>query len=208
MGHSISGIYALYYANRYGEELEGVIGIDTSVPSMDQNIPKEMQTAEDMIPYIVRFKQKTGMLRLSLWLQRGNQGGNGELNCLSDSESKMRKWYMMCRWLNKTMMNEVKNTPNNMEKSSDLKFPGRIPVLFLLAERNTERIPGWEELHRNIIEERFFSHVEVFDGDHYLYHSKGKEIAEIASKWVEKVKKERKRGEHDYTASGEDDDWR
>lgn len=115
---------------------------------------------------------------------------------------------MMCRWLNKTMMSEVKNTPNNMEKSSGLKFPGRIPVLFLLAERNIERIPDWEELHRNIIEERFFSRVEVLDGDHYLYHSKGKEIAEIVSKWVGKVKKERKRGKHDYTASGTDDDWR
>ena len=41
---------ALYYANCYGDELEGFIGIDTSVPGMEQNIPEVMQKAEDMLP--------------------------------------------------------------------------------------------------------------------------------------------------------------
>ena len=58
-----------------GDELEGFIGIDTSVPGMDQNIPEVMQKAEDMLPYIIRFKQKTGMLRLSLWRQQGKTDG-------------------------------------------------------------------------------------------------------------------------------------
>ncbi len=61
LGHSISGVYALYYANCYRDELEGFIGIDTSVPGMEQSIPEVMQKAEDMLPYITRIKQKTGI---------------------------------------------------------------------------------------------------------------------------------------------------
>ena len=76
LGHSISGVYALYYANCYRDELEGFIGIDTSVPGMEQSIPEVMQKAEDMLPYITRIKQKTGMLRLSLWLHQRKQTGN------------------------------------------------------------------------------------------------------------------------------------
>ena len=32
MPHSMSGLYALYYANKYSAEVEGVIGIDMSLP--------------------------------------------------------------------------------------------------------------------------------------------------------------------------------
>lgn len=83
-------------------------------------------------PLYYRLKQKTGMLRLSLWLQQRKQADNDAAVDLPNNEKKMQKWYMMCGWLNKTMMNVVKNTPYNMEKTSDLKFPGRIPVLFCL----------------------------------------------------------------------------
>lgn len=57
------------------------------------------------------------------------------------------------------MMGEVKNTSYNMEKTSGMKFPDCIPVLFLLAKRNIELIPGWEGLHRNIITEQVISEV-------------------------------------------------
>lgn len=189
MGHSISGVYALYYANCYGDELEGFIGIDTSVPGMEQNIPEVMQKAEDMLPYITRFKQKTGMLRLSLWLNQRKQTSNGTEKQLTDCEKKIQKWCMTCRWLNKTMMNEVKNTSYNMEKTSGMKFPDCIPVLFLLARRNTELIPDWEGLHRDIITEQVFNHIEVLDGDHYLYHGKGKEIAATVGDWVGRIRR-------------------
>ena len=172
-----------------GDELEGFIGIDTSVPGMEQNIPEVMQKAEDMLPYITRFKQKTGMLRLSLWLNQRKQTSNGTEKQLTDCEKKIQKWCMTCRWLNKTMMNEVKNTSYNMEKTSGMKFPDCIPVLFLLARRNTELIPDWEGLHRDIITEQVFNHIEVLDGDHYLYHGKGKEIAATVGDWVGRIRR-------------------
>lgn len=172
-----------------GDELEGFIGIDTSVPGMDQNIPEVMQKAEDMLPYIIRFKQKTGMLRLSLWRQQGKQTGSDMENQLTDCEKKIQKWCMMCRWWNKTLMNEVKNTLYNMEKTSGMKFSSRVPVLFLLSKKNTELIPDWEELHRNIIEEQFYSQVEVLDGDHYLYNGKESEIAETVRDWAKRIEK-------------------
>ncbi|HBF3623864.1 TPA: hypothetical protein KOC32_003951 [Clostridioides difficile] len=87
------------------------------------------------------------------------------------------------------MMNEVKNTSYNMEKTSGMKFPDCIPVLFLLAKRNTELIPDWEGLHRDIITEQVFNHIEVLDGDHYLYHGKGKEIAATVGDWAGRIRR-------------------
>ena len=39
MAHSISGLYSLYYANTYPEEIHGFIGIDSSVPKQNENEP-------------------------------------------------------------------------------------------------------------------------------------------------------------------------
>lgn len=50
MGHSVAGIYELYWANEYPDEVKGFIGIDPSVPHM---------TDEDPLPVsIVTLKER------------------------------------------------------------------------------------------------------------------------------------------------------
>lgn len=52
VAHSISGIYSLYYANRYPNEVKGFIGIDSSVPGQWERTPdKWKKLHRDVIEY-------------------------------------------------------------------------------------------------------------------------------------------------------------
>ena len=48
MPHSISGLHAIYYANTYPDEIEGIIGIDCTLPTMVDYFNEE--TPAKMLP--------------------------------------------------------------------------------------------------------------------------------------------------------------
>lgn len=66
MGHSIAGLYSLYWANQYPEEIQGFIGIDPSVPKMEDEepFPVSMVTINKLSAYLGKAMNATGITRL------------------------------------------------------------------------------------------------------------------------------------------------
>ncbi len=59
MAHSLSGLYSLYWANTYPQEVAGFIGIDPSVPkqSDEEPLPISMVTLNRLFRRISRRQQ-------------------------------------------------------------------------------------------------------------------------------------------------------
>lgn len=68
MPHSLSGIYSMYYADKYPSEVKAVIGIDTTLPQALDYFGESAPA----IPNFIRFAAPTGLARLMVSLNSEN----------------------------------------------------------------------------------------------------------------------------------------
>lgn len=52
MPHSISGIYSMYYANAYPDEVKAVIGIDFTLPQVLEYFGESAPTMSEYMKYV------------------------------------------------------------------------------------------------------------------------------------------------------------
>jgi pimeloyl-ACP methyl ester carboxylesterase len=183
MAHSISGIYGLYYANIYPDEVQAFVGIDSSVPKQNDYL-KSAQSINIVAAHIVRFSRFTGILRIVSKLSP--QIIIADVNDFERPKKDiifLRKLYLNY-WFNALQMNELKLQPQNSEKARDMKFPETTPVLFFLLNETVRILPEWPNLHDEIIGDKSRSRIIVLDGSHYLHYQYSKEITITFDDWI------------------------
>ena len=185
IAHSIGGLYSLYYANQYPDEVQGFIGIDASVPHQcdaDQWIAK---------PKNVYFLYKvmrpllygSGINRLVSELSFEQTAA--QIPTLSEDDKRIAKAIYCAAGLNDTLMDEMKMLEANMLECYDMKFPESVPVLYVLAKDNTDTMPDWEQYHKDLVTNPD-SRVTVIEGAHYLHLTSLQKLTEEITDWHHK----------------------
>ena len=170
MGHSISGMYAVYYANEYTDEVEAFIGIDASVPAQTKSDmwyakPKNMSILYNVLSFAV---EKTGIYRFMTELSFKET--RNAIPTLSDEEAENYKSLMVTVPMNKTQIDEMDCLEDTVNKTIDMKFPESVRVLYVLSKDNCDMMPEWEQIHNDLITNKD-SKVVVISGAHYLHHT-------------------------------------
>ncbi|MGK9146488.1 alpha/beta hydrolase [Plantibacter flavus] len=166
MGHSIAGIYALDYVERYRDEVTAFVGIDSSVPGqpgMDADLPVDA----------LRVAKTLGITRLVTAL------GPDPYADLPYSET-MREQLGMISLRNTssaTYSDEMSRIQANFADAADKVFPPDLPVL-LFVQADNPTVRGWLPLHEEQAASVDRGEVVTFDADHYLHHTKSVEIAD------------------------------
>ena len=169
MGHSISGLYSLYYANQYQEEVCGVIGIDASVPKQNENEPFDVAKLNMLSAYLGKMKNVFGINRV---LSIGNPQKviyADTTYSYSEKELDIFRILTINNFYNDTIMDELKMITKNLKAVRNMKFPEDVPVLSFVSEQNCEIFPNWEQLHRDVIVDKENSKVILLKGGHYLH---------------------------------------
>lgn len=184
MAHSISGIYSLYYANEYSDEVLGFIGIDSSVPRQDEDEPFDTVKLNLLAAYLSKAQNGLGISRIL-------SVGNPQKAIYADttylySVEELRVFRALAIDIsyNKTVMNELKMTSSNLDIVREMKFPETIPVLSFVSIQNCEIFPTWEQLHRDVIQNTENSTVVLLDGGHYLHIDCLEDIIDQTSHWI------------------------
>ncbi|MNC28635.1 2-hydroxy-6-oxononadienedioate/2-hydroxy-6-oxononatrienedioate hydrolase [compost metagenome] len=176
MGHSIAGIYGLDYVNKYPNEVNAFVGIDSSVPTqggMDAKYP--LKTFE--------FLKKSGLLRLIKKI-----GDDPYASLAFDDHTKDQlKMIANKNTDNDTTLNEMKNISSNFKAAQKLKFPNNLPVLLFIQAEN-KSVEGWTPLHEAQAKDSEHGKVIKLDGEHYLHHTRSKEIVESFRGFMEGMK--------------------
>lgn len=172
MGHSIAGIYALDYVNRFPGEVTGFVGIDSSVPTqpgMDQEIPVgSMQALKNL-----------GLLRILTSI-----GGDPYAGTSFDEETKKQmKIISMRNTVSSTYADEAKLIPQNFSDAQKLNFPKDLPVLEFVQNDNTD-VAGWVKLHEEQVASVTHGKLVLLDGEHYLHHKLSQEIADDTLEFI------------------------
>ena len=186
MEHSLSGLYSLYWANTYPEEVLGFIGIDCSVPGQNEENPYPISiTAINKISaYLQKMQNILGISRV-LSIGDPQRVIFADLSYdYSEEQINVYRILSLDRSYNKTVLSEQNCFDAHLTTVAEMKFPENLPVLQFVASSNCEIMSAWEQLHKDVITETIYSKVIRMDGGHYLHFVKKNEIAETVNQWI------------------------
>lgn len=176
IGHSISGVYSLDYITKYPDEVESFIGIDSSLPSQEG--------ADDNPTGTLRFLGKSGLYRQLV-------KASPEMLSLPPVEDKLAEQFTyisLKNMGNKATMAEGEEMTETFEKTKKLSYPKDLPVLYFLASESVEPDDKWLPIHEDMLKDSMYSDIKIYEGSHYLHHTKSEEMAKDISEFLKKTK--------------------
>ncbi|RKD31859.1 alpha/beta fold hydrolase [Lacrimispora algidixylanolytica] len=178
MPHSISGIYSMYYAKNYPNEVEAIIGIDESVPNQTKT-----NKDEDM-SHNLTLLNTLGIMRDLSYLSPSADDGMNQNNYYSAELVKLKNKATLWNSLNVSIINELNTVNSNTKELYDVKYPNDLPVLAFLSKDTVDTEPDWLPLHEEVISNAAIQKIEPLSGGHYLHWTNADKIAEMTEEFI------------------------
>lgn len=167
--HSLSGLEAIYWAQKYPKEVSAIVGLDMAVPSVYDSM--ELPKIYSLLVPLGHFLRKpyARMMVKTHPAAKSNLLGKEEQ---SDMQSIIAK-----QVLSKNMIDEIGYVKENARKVAEGKCPA-VPVLCFLSKKSLKQIPTWGTAHRGYFSD--CSQVELIELScgHYVH----REAPEIIAK--------------------------
>lgn len=123
--HSMSGLEALYWAQKYPEEVEAIVGLDMAVPDyydeMNISIP------------ILKLGQYGAALGIIRWVPGLAESDAIKYGTLSDKEKEIYRALFYQRTATVTMINEAKVVKDNANAVKKNGIP-QVPILLFISD--------------------------------------------------------------------------
>lgn len=160
--HSMSGIEAIYWAQKYPKEVEGVIGLDMATPyhyeHMKINVPLLSFTRGVFIAGV-------GRLLPNIWKGDAVIHGN-----LSEEEKNIYKAVFYDKTLSGPMIKEAKSIKNNAAYVRELGLP-QIPLLMFISNGKGTGMKEalWQEYSKMFVDNVENGEIIILDCPHYVH---------------------------------------
>ncbi|WP_026889925.1 alpha/beta hydrolase [Lacrimispora aerotolerans] len=178
MPHSISGIYSMYYAKKYPNEVEAIIGIDESVPNQTKtNKDEDMSSSLTLLNTL-------GILRDISYLSPSADDGMNQNNYYSEELVKLKNKATLWNTANVSIVNEMNTVNSNTKELYDVKYPNDLPVLAFLSKDTVDTEQEWLPLHEELISNDEIQKIETLSGGHYLHWTNADKIAEMTKEFI------------------------
>ena len=178
--HSASGLEAIYWAQKYPEEIEGIAALDISMPGYHKD---GFSTFED---YAVSFIANSGWIRIIPSDSLCRELSSSELTA---EEKKLYSAHMYARRGSKTMLREADACEKNVQTVSNGEVP-TVPMLFFISKQMAAVIspdnPEWYlSLARNYTNNKA-EYIEL-DCGHYVHLEEPDFVASEIRRFAEKT---------------------
>ncbi|NUU62767.1 alpha/beta hydrolase [Paenibacillus sp. JW14] len=161
--HSLSGLEAIYWAQKYPDEIKAIIGLDIGLP-------------EEYVEYPLGRLDKLFMRGMNVMTRLGFQ----KFKAISYKQV-----------FNEDMMRELLNAATNAGRSLKLPLPKGTPILFLSAyteENQDSKYTLQKEEHYQVIAGQLdAAEVVRVKGKHSLYLYAPDEIFQLAEKFMDRL---------------------
>lgn len=183
--HSISGVEAIYWAQKYPEEIKGIIALDIGLPS--QYVEHKMGVIDLWTVKGMNLLTKLGVHRLT-----PSQVYNPEVmkqSFLSAEEKEIYKALSYKQVFNDDMKNELLHVYENSLKSEALPKPKDTPIIIIdaIAEQNKDSnfTKYHSQKYAEFAEQINIAEVKELSGTHSIYLYKPDEIYNLAIEFME-----------------------
>lgn len=181
MPHSVSGIYATWYANKYPSEIEGIVGIDCSLPK---------QTAyfggtNPHVAAIAKLVNPIGLQRILCAVSPTSFISDNQNGIYSEKNLYEQKLLSNQKGYNAAVINETNAIEENIDATIDMDFDRALPLLFFTREVNgTAQEPTKKDFYESYITNPAIQEVVVLDAGHYMHWTKSQELAQAVMEFV------------------------
>lgn len=160
--HSMSGIEALYWAQRYPEEVEAIIGLDMAVPRAYEDYQINLS--------MLKLSQLAARLGITRLLPGIAESDAIKYGTLTDSEKDIYLAIFYAKTATVTMLNEVRHIKENAK----LVQQGGMPQVPMLLFASNGVGTGWEAEEWRAHQEDFAQRAEnarllTLDSPHYVH---------------------------------------
>ena len=161
--HSMSGIEALYWAQKYPDEIEAIIGLDMAVPEYYENMKINLALMK-----LGQYAADLGITRLIPTLAESDAIKHGTLT--NDEKNRYRAIFYN-RTATVTMINEAKSVKDNARIIAQNGVP-QVPMLLFISDGTGGT--GFDKETWRRIQEKYISEVESgkyieLDCPHYVH---------------------------------------
>lgn len=178
MPHSMSGIEALYWAQKYPEEIRAIVGLDMAVPESYEDYPINMP--------MIRLSSLAADVGITRWIPDISESDAVKYGTLTEDEKELYKVIFYRRTATKTMLNEVQEIKTNAKKVKE----GGLPDIPILMFSSNGQGTGWDEktwrqIQKNYIEKFEEGELINLDASHYVHNMDYERIAEETKLFIE-----------------------
>ncbi|MBJ8030353.1 alpha/beta fold hydrolase [Bacillus cereus group sp. N21] len=184
--HSISGIEAIYWAQKYPNEVKGIIALDIGLPK--QYVTHKMNLVDSLKVRGFNLLTKMGVHRLFPSVTY-----NPEVirqSFLTEHEKEMYKALSYKQFFNNDMEQELLQSYNNGKKSINLPIPKETPILFLdtiaKQNKNSKYTKQKNKDYEEFAEQLLIADVIKIQGTHSIYLYEPDEIYNLAMNFINK----------------------
>lgn len=182
MPHSVSGIYSMYYANKYPDEVKAVIGIDATLPKAIEYFNEDIPA----MPKFMRYVAPIGLARLALYIEPKDYLPLAEDSTYSKENLQKAKSISAWKAYNKNVVNEANEIKNNIDKTDDMSFPSDMPVLFFTKKEDKVNTEGKSNVtfYRTQLTKSPKNKLVILEGHHYLHWTRYKEMSDEVNEFI------------------------
>ena len=179
--HSMSGIEALYWANKYPDEIKGIVGLDPSVPKAYENM-----RINNTLLNLVKFGADIGITRFIPSIVNSSSAikdGN-----LTDEEKELYRVIFYRRTETSSMLNETKMIKENAKKLESIDNTN-VPMLFFVSngEGTGYAKEEWRKFIIDYINNKQNGEYKILECSHYVHNIEYQKIYNESIKFIEKL---------------------
>lgn len=169
--HSLSGVEALYWAQKYPQEVEAIVGLDMAVPGYYDEMKISIPT--------VKFGHYGAVLGITRFIPSLAESDAIKFGTLSEKEKEIYRAVFYQKTATVTMINEVKAVKDNANVVKENGIP-QVPMLLFISN-GSGGTNFTEEMWRSIPKEYISGHDNAsyieLDCPHYVHDYEYEEIS-------------------------------
>ncbi|MBV1757161.1 MAG: alpha/beta hydrolase [Dethiosulfatibacter sp.] len=182
--HSMSGLEAIYWAQKYPDEVTAIIGLDPTTPEAVEILPIPPGIQLNLIYLITRI----GLSRL---MPEADLSENLPLMKSNDLTEEDKNQYLASFFrssLTKDMLREITNLNNNAQLVATNGIPANTPMYFFISEEQEKQVSGWDKALTEYLSKLVVSRFMRLDTGHYVHHEKADIISEAIKAFLKEIR--------------------
>lgn len=181
--HSMSGLEAIRWAQKYPEEVEAIIGLDAAVPE----VYDVLDIPSTFVQSLGSFAARAGILRV--FPSAMNQSAAIDSGNLSEIDEDTYRALFHQSTLTKNMVDEAKEVAANAQKVKDDSVPEKTPMYFFISNGDEIGLDDWEDISVNYVQQADHHSYKIMGPEHYIHTYKPEVIAEEMDNFIKEIKK-------------------
>lgn len=184
MPHSISGIYSMYYANRYPDEVKAIIGIDSTLPQMMEYFG---ESAFPTMPNYMSYLAPSGIARFMVYFQPNEVLPHAEKGTYTEENLRITKAISAWKTYNKNVVAEMNELKNNVDKTKNMTLPSDLPVMIFTPKEDNVFGKSKISFYQTQLQHVNMNQLVVLEGEHYLHWTQYKEMSKYVNEFLDSM---------------------